>query len=174
MAPCLPIELMQPFIEATQTAFRTMLGLAIRRTEVRIKRDHAMFGEVSAVIGLSRATSGTCALSFSRDLARQLIQEWVLAPDGAAPPEPKVNDVASELVAMVADGAKAALAGTPHAFDCTLPMVVSGGAHEVFHRAGTCCMAVLFETPAGAPFALEVCVSPAAAGRYSNSGSAMG
>lgn len=159
MAPSLKIELITPFIEATKETFNTMLSLHVRRKEVFIKQDYQMFGDFSGVIGLSGTTTGTCALSLPADLAHRAVRAMLMIPQTEELPETDVRDGVGELINMIAGGAKARLSRTSYKFNITLPTIISGGLHEVFHRGGTYCVVIVFETAEREPFALDVCVS---------------
>lgn len=159
MTNALRIELIMPFIEATRDTFTTMLSTEIRRKEVYIKQNYEMYGDVSAVIGLSGTTTGTCALSLPQALAERLIRGMLMVPDSDSIAESDVHDGVGELINMIAGGAKTKLTQTQYRFNITLPTIISGGKHEVFYRGGAYCVVVLFETRSHEPFALDICVS---------------
>lgn len=153
------IELIMPFVESTKETFATMLGAEVRRRQVYIKQGYEMYGDVSGVIGLSGPTTGTCALSLPATLAHQLIHAMLMAPEDERLADSDVNDGVGELINMIAGGAKTKLTQTQYRFNITLPTIISGGKHEVFHRGGAYCVVILFQTKEGDGFTLEVCVS---------------
>ena len=159
MASSVRIELILPFIESTKDTFSTMLGTEIRRKGVSIKQGFDMFGEVSGVIGLSGATAGTCALTMPTSLAQRLVRTMLMIPESDDLADSDVNDGVGELINMIAGGAKTKLTRTQYKFNITLPTIISGGKHEVFHRGDAHCVVIQFQTRAGEEFALDVCVS---------------
>jgi len=155
----LRIELLMPFIESTKETFSTMLATEIRRKAVSIKQGFDMFGDVSAVIGLSGPTAGTCAISMPQDFAERLMRQMLMVPEGEEIAESDIHDGVGELINMIAGGAKTKLSQTQHKFNITLPTIISGGPHEVFHRGDAHCVVVHFHTQEGDELALDVCVS---------------
>jgi len=159
MASSLRIEFIMPFVESTKETFATMLSTEVHRRQVYIKPDYAMYGDVSGIIGLAGPTTGTCALSLPATLAGRLIRATVLEPEGEALSDSDVKDGVGELINRIAGGAKKRLSKTPYKFNITLPTIISGGHHEVFHPTGAYCVVILFQSSNGPEFTLDVCVS---------------
>lgn len=159
MSSSLKIELIAPFIEATKEAFSTMVSMQIRRKEVFIKQGYEMYGDVSGVMGLSGATTGTCALSMPAALAESAVRAMMMTPEDELLAESEIRDGVGELINMIAGGAKTKLSSTMYKFNMTLPTIISGGKHEVFHRASTYCVVIVFENIKRETFALDVCIS---------------
>ena len=136
-----------------------MLSMEVRRKDVFIKSGYEMLGDISGIIGLSGVTTGTCALSISRELATCALRRMLMLPDSEPVPDSDINDGVGELINMIAGGAKTRLAPSCYKFNITLPTIISGGNHEVFHRTGAYCVVVRFETQERDLFALELCVS---------------
>jgi chemotaxis protein CheX len=156
----LKVELITPFITSTQDTFATMMGIKARRKEVYIKRGFEMYGEYSGVIGLSGATTGSCGLSLPTSFARYAVNRMLMTDDPDSLTDVDLRDGVGEMVNMVAGGAKTLLSSTRYRFNITLPTIISGGRHEVFHRPGTYCVVVLLGADEGETFALEVAVQP--------------
>lgn len=156
----LKVELITPFITAAQTTFATMMGIKARRKQVSIKRGFEMYGDYSGVIGLSGSTTGSCALSLPAGFARNAVNRMLMADDEASLTDIDLRDGVGEMINMISGGAKTALATTRYKFNITLPTIISGGRHEVFHRPGTYCVVVLLEAESGDTFALEIAVQP--------------
>lgn len=159
MPSSLKIELITPFIDATKETFQTMVSMQVRRKEVFIKQGYEMYGDVSGVIGLSGTTTGTCALSMPASLAEQAIRTMLMTPDDELLAESEIRDGVGELINMIAGGAKTKLSTTMYKFNITLPTIISGGRHEVFHRTSTYCVVVVFENARQETFALDICIS---------------
>jgi len=155
----LKIELIAPFIESMKDTFSTMVSMELRRREVFIKQGFEMYGDVSAIIGLSGTTTGTCGLSLPAELAQQSVRAMLMTPDDEILSEAEIRDGVGELVNMIAGGAKSKLSQTHYKFNITLPTIISGGRHEVFHRNGTYCVVVVFENIHRQTLALDVCVA---------------
>lgn len=152
------VELITPFIEAAKDTFQTMASMELRRKEVFLKQGFTMYGDISGVVGLSGVTTGTCALSLPNDLAEEVIRNLLMTPESTPLPEEGLRDGVGELVNMVAGGAKTRLSASQYTFDITLPTIISGGEHEVFHRSSTHCVVIVLENRKGQTLALDVCV----------------
>ena len=159
MGSSLKIELISPFIEATKETFATMVSMELRRKEVYIKQGFDMYGDTSGIIGLSGTTTGTCALSLPAEVAQDAVRTMLMTPDDEVLSEPEIRDGVGELINMIAGGAKTRLSSTQYKFNITLPTIISGGPHEVFHRSSTYCVVVIFENKKGQTLGLDVCVS---------------
>ncbi len=152
------VELITPFIEAAKETFQTMVSMELRRKEVFLKQGFDMYGDISGVVGLSGVTTGTCALSLSNELAEDVVRALLMTPEGESLPEEDLRDGVGELVNMVAGGAKTRLSASQYTFNITLPTIISGGEHEVFHRSNTHCVVIVLENRKGQSLALDVCV----------------
>ena len=141
------VEVIRPFIDASHDVFRTMLGLTLKRHEVYIKRGYRMFGDMTAVIGLSGPLAGTCALSMPGVAVRASMERLLGEPLDEDLRNPALRDGAGELINMIAGAARTTLGHTPYRFEITLPTIISGAGHEVFHRANAHCVVVVFDVP---------------------------
>ncbi len=159
MGSSLKIELIAPFIESTKETFSTMISMNIRRKEVFIKEGFDMYGDFSGIIGLSGTTTGTCALSLPSEVALEAVRTMLMIPEDEVLSDEDTRDGVGELINMIAGGAKTKLSSTQYKFSITLPTIISGGKHEVYHRTGTYCVVVVFENAQGNTFALDVCVA---------------
>jgi chemotaxis protein CheX len=152
------VDLIVPFIKSTHTAFETMMATPLQRKEIYVKRGFKMFGDISGIIGLSGPTTGTCAVSMPGEFARRMVSEMLGEDVPGGVESSTVRDGVGEIINMVTGGAKAKLAKTEHRFDITLPTIIAGYGHEVFHRKGTQCLVVLFETERQEQFTLDLAV----------------
>lgn len=154
---------LQAFIEATRTTFETMLGVEVTPGPVETGRGAAGGNDVSGIIGLSRfaEADGSMVLSFREDVARRVVG-WILGADEELPVmDQDVADGIGELVNVVAGCAKEGLAGAGVA-DCrtSLPSVILGSQHRVFHRRNVTRYAVGFTSEVG-EFVLQVLLTKA-------------
>lgn len=155
----LKIQLISPFVEAAREVFGTFAGTQIRRRDLYLKQGYQMFGEVSAIIGLSGTVTGTCALSLKARAAVRTVEKMLMEPLPQGADCVEVRDGVGEMVNMIAGKAKATLSSTQYKFDITLPTIISGASHEFFQKRGTHCVVVLFETEEKDLFTLEVSVA---------------
>ena len=145
-----------PFVEATHSTFELMVGMSISRKEVYIKKNYVMFGDISGVIGVSGKVCGTSAVTLPGPFAIECIGAMLGEEIESGLNDLVVHDGVGELINMIAGQAKTTLASTPYRIDCTLPTIISGRGHELYHRQGTYCVSTIFQTDAGDEFALDV------------------
>lgn len=156
--PTIDVKLINPFVTSTLDVLRTMAQIEAERTDIMLKKDYHMMGDISGVIGILGDTmEGSVAITFDQDLARQVVGNMLgMAPEkvGAA----DVNDGVGEVVNMVSGNAKTLLSGEGFKFNLALPTIVSGHGHEIAHRPGTPCLVIMFKTSQDQPFAVQVAI----------------
>ncbi len=153
------VELIVPFIKAAHSVFESMINMEIRRKEVFVKKGYLMSGEISGIIGLSGDTTGTCAISLPAELAIECVERLLGERPKKGIDDPDVRDCVGELINMITGHAKTTLANMKHNFNITLPTLISGIGHEIFHRGNTHCVVIVFETPEKQEFTVDVCVA---------------
>jgi len=153
------IHLLEPFIAATRAAVGEMVGGEIGvRKMVRTVVHHA-FGDIAAVIGLSKkgdvtaASPGSLALSFPQRTAAALAQR-ILTGTTIEMDQKLINDCMGEIANVVAGQAKALLAETRYQFVFALPPTVVD-AREFQPQPGLDCLLVGFTTDHG-EFAMQL------------------
>lgn len=152
------VEFINPFIDATRNVFSTMCGVDAQRKKLFLKDDHKMLGDVSGVMGLTGAATGSVVVSFPKRLACLMVGRML-----GEPPADDLNsdvcDGVGEIINMISGQAKAMLVKTKYHFTISIPSVISGQGHEISHKKGTPNIVVLFEAD-GMDFALQVCLAP--------------
>lgn len=151
------VAFINPFVAATLNVFETMAQTKAERKELFLKKDYKMFGDISGVMGLSGAASGSVVISLPSYLAKTLVGRMLNDPNVA---ESDVRDGIGEIINMISGQAKAALSETKHRFSLSIPTVVAGPGHEISHKKGTPCIVVVFQCE-NDKFAIQVSLAPA-------------
>ncbi len=149
-------DFIMPFIEATHTTFERMMNYTITRKEVYLKKNYVMLGDISGFIGLSGKACGTAAVSLPAPFALKCIGTMMGQDNEMELTDSVVHDGVGEIVNMIAGRAKTTLGETEYKFDITLPTIISGRAHELYHKQGTTILSMVFETESGDEFAIDV------------------
>lgn len=149
-------DFIMPFIEATHTTFERMMDHEITRKEVYLKKNYVMLGDISGFIGLSGKMCGTAAVSFPAPFALKCIATMMNQEDEMELTDSVVHDGVGEIVNMIAGRARTTLGTTEYKFDITLPTIISGRGHELYHKQGTTILSMVFETGTGDEFAVDV------------------
>lgn len=153
------VEFINPFIDATRNVFTTMCNIDCKRKKLFLKDDHKMLGDISGVMGLTGAATGSVVISMPGKLACQVVGNMLqMEPEDELSSD--VCDGVGEVINMVAGQAKAMLVKTKYHFTISIPSVVKGQGHEISHKKGTPNIVVLFETDLEQDFALQVCLAP--------------
>jgi len=151
------------FVDAARTTFQTMLGIDARPGA--FERGHGVTTgyDVSGIVGLANFETGgaerhaSLVLSFPEAVARRAVGR-ILGLEALPVLDQEVADGIGELASVIAGLAKRGLA---HAgiHDCrtTLPNVILGCQHRVFHQREAERYAAPFETEIGS-FLLQVIV----------------
>lgn len=147
-----------PFIDGVHSTFELMIGRKVVRKDAYIKKNYMMFGDITGVIGVSGISAGTSAISFPAPLAIRCIEEMLGEKLARGINDIIVHDGIGEIINMVAGQAKTTLATTPMKFDITLPTIISGRGHELYHKQDTQCTSIIFATDDDLEFSLDLCI----------------
>jgi len=139
------VEYINPFVEATQTVFRTMLQLEIQRGKLYLKQGMQPSHEVSGIIGLSGLAKGTVLLGMSLPVALHATGRLLGETPKSVTPE--VIDAVGELTNMIAGSAKVSLESLN--MSISLPSVIAGKNHTIAFPTGVAPIGIPFETEFG-------------------------
>ncbi len=145
------VELVNPFLNATTSVFRTMLSCELSRGQPSLKRNRSPEYEVSGLIGLTGKCAGMVVISLGRETAIKaaeiLLQE---RPDGL---NKQVIDAVGELANMIAGAAKAEL--VQYQLSIGLPSVICGKNHSIGFPSNSTPILLPFDSKIG-PVCVEV------------------
>lgn len=147
------VEHINPFIESVQHLFSTMLNTEVRRGNLGVAANASRPREITALIGLSGRVRGTVALALPIPTAlamvnRMLDRETRIMDD-------TVLDGVSEMVNIVAGGAKSKFGGDGPPIDLSLPTIIRGDNYSVDYPSSSTWLEVPFTSDLGS-FSLRV------------------
>ena len=152
------VEYINPFIESVNQVFSTMLETEVSRGDVHVSKTQDFSPiELTALIGLSGEVRGTVALAFSSRVAVACVCKMLDTEIRYV--DATVVDGISELVNMIAGGAKAKLIsdeGQP--IQLSLPTVVRGRDYVLSHPRNTIWLTVPFTSALGT-FVLRIAIA---------------
>ena len=147
------VRLINPFLAATVHVLGTMAGIEPTPGKPFIRKDGASLGDVSAVIGITGATSGSMALTFAQSTISAIVGKLLGIPC------PEVNeelkDAVGELTNMICGDARKRLSEEGISLQAGIPTIVSGKDYSIAHITNGPCIAIPFATTHGA-FVVEV------------------
>ncbi|MBF0245352.1 MAG: chemotaxis protein CheX [Planctomycetes bacterium] len=156
------VGVINPFIRATVNAMKTMVYMEPRRTNLHIKKDNIMKGDISAIMGLTGTASGTAVLSFSERLAIKIFSNMICMKANSEPQAQgitlEVEDSMREMINLVGGGAKNEFTNSEFHFMVGIPSIISGSGHRISRDPKVPCIACDFEAE-GEPFFLEISLS---------------
>lgn len=150
------VSYINPFIEAVDSVFTTMLDVTPRRNGLRVSDGQAKGEVVTSLVGMSGQVSGVVALRFPPKTALALAGRMVGAEMSDMSDE--VTDAIAELVNMVAGSAKAKFDHDPP-LQLGLPTVVEGTGYRLKYPSKSVWLEVPFSSDAG-DFTMEVTYNP--------------
>lgn len=150
------VNYINPFIEAVDSVFTTMLDVQPKRNGVKVSNDQSNTPCITSLVGMSGEVSGVVALRFPPETALKLASRMLGTELDALNEE--VTDAISEMVNMVAGSAKAKFNLDPP-LELGLPTVVEGAGYKLKYPSKSVWLEVAFTSDAGA-FSMEVTYSP--------------
>lgn len=151
------VSYINPFIEAVDSVFTTMLSVRPKRNGLKVSDGTPHPGPmITSLVGISGKVSGVVALRFPPETALMLAGKLL----GVDPKEvsAEVTDAVAELVNMVAGSAKAKFNHEPP-LELGLPTVVEGTGYRLKYPTKSIWLEVPFTSSAG-NFSMEVTYNP--------------
>lgn len=150
------VKYINPFIEAVDSVFTTMLSVEPKRAQIRVGATQPDGQLLTSLVGISGQVSGVVALRFPPTTALKLAGRLL----GSEPTEvnEEVIDAISELANMVAGNAKAKFNHDPP-LQLGMPTVVEGTGYRLKYPSGSIWLEVPFTSEAG-DFSMEVTYNP--------------
>ncbi len=132
------VEFFNPFVLSTVEVFSTMLKCSLTRGQMSLHSNFQPEHDVSGIIGLTGATSGTVIVSLDRQVA--LSAAGALLGESLNTIDADVIDAVGELTNMIAGKAKSALSHLD--MKLAIPTVITGKNHVITFgsKAKTICI----------------------------------
>ena len=150
------VKFINPFLEGTISVLKTMAFVEPRPGKPYLKKDNSAMGDVSGIIGLTGAITGSLALSFSEKcilkIVSNMLGEEIKEING------DIKDAVGEITNMVSGVARKKLESTGLNISAAIPTVVVGKNHSIVHVLDGPSIVIPFETDDG-PFVVDVCMS---------------
>lgn len=128
------VEFINPFIASLLNVLNTMAQIKLVPGKPKLKKDEIARGDVSGLIGMvSTQAKGSFSISFDETLALTIMENML--GEKSSHIDLEVIDMVGEITNMVTGGAKRLLSDKGFNFDMATPVVVSGKAHTITHKA---------------------------------------
>ncbi len=147
-------EFINPFLESTISVLTTMASVQPVAGTPYVKKEAAVVGDVSAIVGITGEAEGSLCLTFSRDCILYIVSQ--MFNEKKSEIDEEVKDAVGELTNMISGASRRALERIGHHFQGAIPSIISGHSHEVRHVTKGPILSIPFSTDAG-NFTVEVC-----------------
>lgn len=155
MTSPLTMELIVPFIRATEEYFRDTLLLEIRPVSIAIQPDHLRTQAVSGIIGLAGIHRGVCSVHMTSELADTVTRIIHVCPEGEIVARQSRSQAMAAILSDIAGRVSLQLAETPHHFVPTLPGIIQGGEPLMFYPPDTPCVVIDYRI-GGTRFTMDI------------------
>lgn len=149
------VRFINPFIDATTDVLTTMAGIAPKAGKPYLKKNDLASGDVSGIIGLTGAASGSMALSFSEKAIVQIVSNML--GEEIVEINSDINDAVGEITNMISGSARKKLESIGLSITAAIPTVVAGKNHSIRHVLGGPSIIIPFQIEAGS-FVIDVCI----------------
>ncbi|MDR2893813.1 MAG: chemotaxis protein CheX [Deltaproteobacteria bacterium] len=151
------ITIAKHFIDATKKVLSTMAGLeAVSGKPFSLHGRPGCAGDISAIIGVTGACSGSISVSFSKEAALTVLQ-GMLGEESYSDEE--AMDAVGEIINMISGTARASLSEAGLVMQGSTPSVISGKDHTILHQGKNPGIAIPF-TVGNASFNVEFTLAP--------------
>lgn len=150
------VRFINPFLEGTISVLRTMASVEPKAGKPFLKKDTLAHGDVSAIIGLTGAATGSLALSFSEKCILKIVSNMLGETTESINGD--IRDAVGEITNMVSGVARKTLEASGLTISAAIPTVVSGKDHAIHHVMGGPSIIIPFEIEEG-PFVVDISLS---------------
>jgi len=145
------VRYINPFIEAVQNLFKTMLNTGITVKKPQLKGKDTPLCDITAIIGFSGDATGSAALCFTNEAAISIAGKFAGAD--LSLDDPDFADALGELANMVAGSAKAKIQDM--SISISLPQVIAGANQRILKSGHNPVLVLPCDSPLGC-FSIEV------------------
>ncbi|MBE9547098.1 MAG: chemotaxis protein CheX [Proteobacteria bacterium] len=149
------VRFINPFLEGTVSVLKTMAFVEPRPGKPYLKKDALAKGDVSGIIGLTGAASGSMALSFSKGCILKIVSNML--GEDIKEINSDIRDAVGEITNMVSGVARQKLEALGLNLTAAIPTVVAGKDHTITHVMGGPSIVIPFETDTG-PLVVDICI----------------
>lgn len=152
------VKFLNPFLEGAVSVLEMMASVSPRPGKPYLKKNDRASGDVSGIIGLTGAVTGSMALSFSENailkIVSNMLGEEIKEING------DIKDAVGEITNMISGVARKELESLDLNISAAIPTVVAGKGHSISHVLGGPSIIIPFDTDDGS-FFIDVCMREA-------------
>ena len=150
------VEFINPFLKAVVNVLQTMTSTTVTPGKPFLKEaKQKSIGDVTGIVGLTGPVNGSLALSFSEAAIFHVVSN--MFGEACKELNDEVTDAVGELTNMICGDARRVLAEKGHAFQASIPTVVTGKTHAVTHTAQGSVIIIPFAIDRDDALFVEVC-----------------
>lgn len=150
------VAFINPFLEAAVKVLQTMaftephVGKPFLKGKTPLSQ-----GDITGIVGLTGATNGSLAVSFSETAILQVVSN--MFGEAFKEMNDEVRDAVGEITNMICGDARRMLAETGYQFQGAIPTIIEGKNHKICHVLHGSILVIPFTIGEAGVFFLEVC-----------------
>ena len=147
-------DYINPFLKGTINVLKTMAMMEPLPGKPYLKDEGAFSGDISGVIGITGATEGSMAVSFSESCILKIVSNML--GEEYTEMNPDIVDAVGEITNMISGDARRILGELGISLEASIPTVIRGSGHILEHVANSPTIIIPFDTSHG-EFTVEIC-----------------
>ena len=148
------VDYINPFLEGTVNVLKTMAMVDPNPGKPFLKKNATSIGDISGIIGITGATEGSLAVTFSESCILHIVSNMLGEKFTAINAD--IVDAVGEITNMISGDARRILGEGGLSLEASIPTVIRGKGHIVEHVANSPTIVIPFDTIHG-KFTVEVC-----------------
>jgi chemotaxis protein CheX len=148
------VKYINPFLSGTMNVLKTMAFVDVRPGKPYLKKDHVASGDVTGIIGLTGAATGSLSVTFNFSMI-QLIMLNMLGEEVTEVTN-DVRDAVGELTNMISGDARRLLQQEGLSLTAAIPTIVAGKNHTIKHVISGPIIVIPFESDNEGKASVEV------------------
>ena len=148
------VDYINPFLEGTVNVLKTMAMVDPNPGKPFLKKNAASIGDISGIIGITGATEGSLAVTFSESCILHIVSNML--GEKFTSINADIVDAVGEITNMISGDARRILGEGGLSLEASIPTVIRGRGHIVEHVANSPTIVIPFDTIHG-KFTVEVC-----------------
>ena len=148
------VKYINPFLEATINVLKTMAFVEVRPSKPYLKKDQVATGDVSGIIGLTGAATGSLSVTFNFSLVQNIMSNML--GEEVTEVTNDVRDAVGELTNMISGDARRLLQQQGLSLSAAIPTIVAGHNHTIKHVVQGPIIVIPFTADGGGMASVEV------------------
>ena len=148
------VKYINPFLSGTINVLKTMAFVEVNPGKPFLKKDHVACGDVTGIIGLTGAATGSLSVTFNFVMIQKIMMNMLGEEVNEVTND--VRDAVGELTNMISGDARRLLQQEGLSLTAAIPTIVAGKNHTIKHVISGPIIVMPFESDGGGKASVEV------------------